>query len=94
MFTEESSWRPKLNNLHFDKINDLATSQLEIEFFEVEIFDYLKDYEGDKALGSYSFNMNFFKCFGVLSRMILWNSSRIFARILHSSNLLIPLLWC
>lgn len=38
-----------MNNLSFNSLDDVAASQLETKFMEYEIYDCLKNCDGDKA---------------------------------------------
>lgn len=61
MYTEECNWRPKLDILHFNRLDDLAISFLEADFTETEIYDCLNSCDRDKAPDPDGFNRKFFQ---------------------------------
>jgi hypothetical protein len=67
MFTEPLSWRPRLDNLEFDMLNDIEATSLEEPFEEREVWEVIKGMDRDKAPGLDGFTMAFFQdCWGVV----------------------------
>lgn len=60
LFKEEYSWRPKLDGLNFDSIDESSASWLEREFDDEEILNVVLGIAKDKALGLDEFAMAFF----------------------------------
>lgn len=60
LYVENCSWRPRVEGLSFLSIDEDESSWLEREFEEKEVWDVIKDFNGDKALGSDGFTMAFF----------------------------------
>jgi hypothetical protein len=58
LFTEPLSWRPRLDNLEFDRLNGEEASSLEDPFEEREV---IKGMDRDKAPGPDGFTMAFFQ---------------------------------
>lgn len=50
LYSENSHWRPKLDDLSFDSLGDQERSFLTREFKEEEIYGELMNYRGDKAM--------------------------------------------
>jgi hypothetical protein len=61
MFSEPLSWRPRLDNLEFDRLNGDEASSLEIPFEEKEVRKVIKGMDRDKAPGPNGFSMAFFQ---------------------------------
>jgi hypothetical protein len=61
LFSEPLSWRPRLDNLEFDRLNGEEASSLEDPFEEREVREVVKGMDRDKAWGSDGFSMAFFK---------------------------------
>ena len=49
LFSEPLSWRPRLDNLEFDKLNGEEASSLEAPFEEREVREVIKGMDRDKA---------------------------------------------
>lgn len=72
LFTKDCSWRLKLDNCLFNRLDEAAVSLLEAEFSKIEVYDCLMGCEGDKAPGPDGFNMKFFQLFwGVVKKDIM-----------------------
>ncbi|XP_040989014.1 uncharacterized protein LOC121236643 [Juglans microcarpa x Juglans regia] len=72
LFSEKFSWRPKLDSLAFDSIEQLDAEWLEREFEEEEILDVVKGMDKDKAPGPDGFTLTFFQeCWDVVRDDIL-----------------------
>jgi hypothetical protein len=61
LFSEPLSWRPRLDNLEFDRLNDEKASSLEDPFEEREVREVIKGMDRDKAPGLDGFSMAFFQ---------------------------------
>jgi hypothetical protein len=61
LFLEPLSWRPRLDNLEFDRLNGEEVSSLEDPFEEREVREVIKGMDRDKALGLDGFSMAFFQ---------------------------------
>jgi hypothetical protein len=66
LFTEPLSWRPRLDNLEFDRLNGEEASSLEDPFEEREVREVIKGMDRDKAPGPDGFSMAFFFFSGLL----------------------------
>jgi hypothetical protein len=67
MFTEPLNWRPRLDNLEFDKLSDSEALSLEDPFEEKEVWEVINGMDRDKAPGPDGFSMAFFQdCWGVI----------------------------
>jgi hypothetical protein len=51
LFTEPLGWRPRLDNLEFDKLSNSEALSLEEPFEEREVWEVIKGMDGDKAPG-------------------------------------------
>ncbi|XP_021891901.1 uncharacterized protein LOC110810135 [Carica papaya] len=72
LFTEDCSWRPKLDNCLFNRLDEADVSLLEAEFSEMEAYDCLMSCEGDKAPSLDGFNTKFLQLFwGVVKKDIM-----------------------
>jgi hypothetical protein len=60
LFSEPLSWRPRLDNLEFDRLNGEEASGLENPFEEKEVREVIKGMNRDKAPGPDGFSMAFF----------------------------------
>jgi hypothetical protein len=60
LFSEPLSWRPRLDNLEFDRLNGEEASSLEDPFEEREVREVIKGMDRDKAPGPDGFSMAFF----------------------------------
>ena len=60
LFTEHKVYRPYPDVLNFPKISDDKAGRLVRPFDDVEVFEVVKDFEGDKAPGPDGFSMAFF----------------------------------
>jgi exonuclease III len=67
LFTEPLGWRPRLDNLEFDKLSNSEALSLEEPFEEREVWEVIKGMDGDKAPGPDGFSMAFFQeCWEVI----------------------------
>jgi hypothetical protein len=72
LYSEQSNWRPRMDNLAFSSIDEEEKVWLEREFEEVEVWEVMKDMQGDKALGPDGFTMAFFRsCWAVVKHDIM-----------------------
>jgi len=60
LYFEQCSWRPRVNDLSFLSIDADESTWLEREFEENEMWEVVRDLNGDKALGLDGFKMAFF----------------------------------
>jgi hypothetical protein len=60
MFTESMPWRPKLDDLDFEALNEEEASSLEAPFLEREVKDVVFGMDGNKVLGPDGFSVAFF----------------------------------
>lgn len=60
---EEFRWRPKLNGLNFETLDETSLVSLEREFTEEEIFNELMQCNTDKTPGSDGLNMGYIQRF-------------------------------
>jgi len=61
LYTEQSSWRPGVDGLSFDSIDEAETSWLERDFVEREVWEVVKAKNGDKAPSPDGFSLAFFQ---------------------------------
>ena len=59
LYKEFEGWRPFVEGLEFDCIRDMERVWLERKFEREEIFQVVRDLEGDKALDPDGFTMTF-----------------------------------
>uniref|UniRef100_A0A2N9FH95 Reverse transcriptase domain-containing protein n=1 Tax=Fagus sylvatica TaxID=28930 RepID=A0A2N9FH95_FAGSY len=72
LYSEESGWRPKLDNLAFSMISAEDAAWLERPFGEEEVVGVLKAFNGDKAPGPDGFPMAFFQaCWDVVHTEVM-----------------------
>jgi hypothetical protein len=72
LFSEPLSWRPRLDNLEFDRLNGEEASSLEVPFEEREVREVIKGMDRDKAPGPDGFSMAFFQvCWEVVKGDIM-----------------------
>ena len=72
MYKESKGWRPFVEGLEFDCIGDMERVWLERKFEREEIFQVVRDLEGDKALGPDGFTMAFYHhCWRVVEKDVL-----------------------
>ena len=72
------SWRPTIDGLEFDFLDETESLSLERDFEKEEILEALKEVEGDKTPRPDGFTMAFFqKCWSVVERDV-WLSLQIF----------------
>jgi hypothetical protein len=72
LYIEQSTWRPRVDGLSFSSIDAKESIWLEWEFEEQEVWDVVRDLNGDKAPSPDGFTMVFFqKCWGVLKQDIM-----------------------
>jgi hypothetical protein len=60
MFTESMPWRPKLDDLDFEALNEEEASSLEAPFLEREVKDVVFGMDGNKVPGPDGFSVAFF----------------------------------
>jgi hypothetical protein len=63
LYTEQFNWRPLLDNLSFDSIDEAKASWLKRDFEEGEVLEVVKVMNGDKVLGLDGFSMAFFQAY-------------------------------
>jgi hypothetical protein len=67
LFVEPMGWRPRLDNLEFDRLNVEEAFSLEEPFEEKEVWEVIKDMDRDKASGLDGFTLAFFQdCWSVI----------------------------
>jgi hypothetical protein len=67
LYSEQYSWRPEIDGLSFQAIGVDEGSWLESDFEESEVFEVVKNLNGDKAPGPDEFSLGFFQtCWEVL----------------------------
>jgi hypothetical protein len=67
LFAEPMGWRPRLDNLEFDRMNEEETSSLEDPFEEKWVWEVIKGMDRDKTSGLDGFTLSFFQdCWGVV----------------------------
>ena len=72
LYSEESGWRPKLDNLAFSMISTEDAAWLERSFGEEEVVGVLKAFKGDTAPGPDGFPMAFFQaCWDVVHTEVM-----------------------
>ena len=72
LYSEESGWRPKLDNFAFSMISTEDAAWLERPFGEEEVVGVLKAFNGDKAPGPDGFPMAFFQsCWDVVHNEVM-----------------------
>jgi hypothetical protein len=65
LYTEQSSWWPRVDGISFSSIDADEYLWLERVFEEQEVWEVVREMNGDKAPGPDSFSMAFFqKCWG------------------------------
>jgi hypothetical protein len=72
LYTEQNSWRPRVDGISFSSIDADECLWLERGFEEQEVWEVVREMNGDKAPGPDGFSMAFFqKCWGVLKKDIM-----------------------
>jgi hypothetical protein len=72
MYFEQCFWRPRVDGQSFLSINADESIWLERRFEEEEVWDVIRDLNGDKALGPDSFTMAFIqKCSAILKNDLM-----------------------
>jgi len=72
LYSENCSWRPRVEGLSFLSIDEEESTWLERAFEEKEVWDVIKELNGDKAPGPDGFTVAFFqKCWGFLKTDIM-----------------------
>jgi hypothetical protein len=72
LYFENCSWRPKVDGLSFLSIDEDESIWLERDFEEKEVWDVIRELNGDKAPGPDGFTMAFFqKCWDILKYDIM-----------------------
>ena len=67
LFAEPMGWRPRLNNIEFDRLNVEEASSLEEPFEEKEVWEVIKGMDRDKASGPDGLTLAFFQgCWDVI----------------------------
>ena len=68
LYQEQETWRPTVDGLDFDMISEEDQAFLERKFDREEVFQVVKELQGDKAPGPDGFTMAFFqKCWSVIA---------------------------
>jgi exonuclease III len=81
LYTEQSNWRPRMDNQAFSSIDEEDKAWLEREFEEMEVWEVVKGMEGDKAPGPDGFTMAFFQsCWTVVKNDIMAVFSEFYRR--------------
>jgi len=72
LYSEQSSWRPMVDGISFSSIDADECLWLEQDFEEQEVWEVVREMNGDKTPGPDGFSMAFFhKCWGVLKKDIM-----------------------
>jgi hypothetical protein len=72
LYSERSTWRPRMDNQVFSSIDEEEKNWLERDFEKDEVWEVLKGMEGDKARGSDGFTIAFFQsCWVVVKRDVM-----------------------
>jgi hypothetical protein len=72
LYFEQVTWRPRVDGLSFHSIDADESIWLERDFEEQEVWEVVRDLNGDKALGPDGFTMAFFKrCWDVVKEDIM-----------------------
>jgi hypothetical protein len=92
LFSEQSSWQPKLDGLAFDSIDEELSIWLERSLEESEVLELVKCMNKDKAPGQDSFIMAFFQtCWDVIKdAMRVFHEFHASSKFEKSFNALIP----
>lgn len=97
LYTEQTSWRPRVDGISFSSIDVDVCLWLERGFEEQEVWEVVREMNGDKAPGPDGFSMAFFQhCWGFLKKDIMavfseFHNSRQFERSLNATFIsLIP----
>ena len=97
LYEENEVWRPTMDGLDFACIEEKERLSLEKEFSKEEVFQVLKEMEGDKAPSPNGFTMAFFhKCCSIVEKDVMdffdyFHRHSVFERSLNASFLtLIP----
>jgi hypothetical protein len=68
-FTKRFSWRPLVDDLSFDSIDEVVASWLERDSEEKDVWEVVKAMNGDKAFGPDGYSMAFIQaCWGCFER--------------------------
>jgi len=97
LYTEQTSWRPRVDEISFSSIDADECLWLERGFEEQKVWEVVREMNGDKAPGPDGFSMAFFQqCWGVFKKDIMavfseFHNSRQFERSLNTTFIsLIP----
>jgi hypothetical protein len=97
LYTEQTSWQPRVNGISFSSIDADECLWLERGFEEHEVLEVVREMNGNKAPGPDGFSMAFFQqCWGVLKKDIMavfseFHNSHQFERSLNATFIsLIP----
>jgi hypothetical protein len=71
LYTKQFIWRPLLDGLSFDSIDEVEASWLERNFEEKEVMEVVKAMNGDKTRGSDDFMTFFQACWVVLKEEVM-----------------------
>jgi hypothetical protein len=72
LYTEQSNWRPRMDNQVFSSIDEEEKMWLERDFEEMEVWEVMKGMDGDKAPGPDGFTMAFFQsCWVVVKHDVM-----------------------
>jgi exonuclease III len=81
LYTEQSNWRPRMDNQAFSSIDDEEKVWLERDFEEMEVWEVVKGMDGDKAPGPDGFTMAFFQsCWAVVKHDVMAVFSEFYRR--------------
>jgi hypothetical protein len=88
LYTEQSNWRPKMENQAFSSIDEEEKMWMERDFEEVEVWEVVKGMDGDKALGPDGFTMAFFQsCWAVVKQDVMADFFRVLSETAISEEL-------
>lgn len=84
LYKEEKHWRLHLDIMEFGNISNLDSNWLKRPFEEVEVFEAIKNMNGDKALGPDGFMISFYqKCWAIIKTDLM----KVFKEFFHSEDL-------
>jgi len=72
LYIEQSSWRPRVDGISFSSIDADECLWLERDFEELEVWEVVREMNGDKAPGPMVFLWRSFSNVGGFSKKILW----------------------
>jgi hypothetical protein len=81
LYTEQSNWRPRMDNQAFSSIDEEEKMWLERDFEEMKVWEVVKGMDGDKAPGLDGFTMAFFQsCWVVVKHDVMAVFSEFYQR--------------